>query len=67
VVQKHDLMQEMKWFAKFDTDGVGGIDIHEFKNGFRKIETTGLVDKFTGSDDITKAIKSYVARSNFAL
>jgi len=65
--QKHDLMQEMKWFAKFDSDGVGGISCSEFKNGFRNIESSGLVDKVTGYEDAIKAIKSYVARSTFAL
>lgn len=66
ITKKHDLMQEMKWFAKFDVDGVGGVDINEFKAGFRSIESTGLVDDDSGAN-IVSAIKGYVARSNFAL
>jgi hypothetical protein len=66
ITKRHDLMQEMKWFSKFDQDGVGGIDINEFKKGFRTIESTGLVDSDTGAN-IVSAIKSYVAHANFAL
>lgn len=48
ITKKHDLMQEMKWFAKFDVDGVGGVDINEFKAGFRSIEvTTALIYAYT--------------------
>ena len=60
-------MKEMQWFSKFDTDGVGGVSIDEFKIGFRNIETTGLVDKTSGGNNIVSAIKSFVAHSNFAL
>jgi chemotaxis protein histidine kinase CheA len=66
ITKKHNLMQEMTWFSKFDQDGVGGISMAEFKDGFRNIEKTGLVDASSGTS-IVSAIKSYVAHSNFAL
>ena len=66
ITKRHDLMQEMNWFSTFDTDGVGGIDLGEFKTGFRKIEDSGLVDDVSGAS-LVGAIKSYVAHSNFAL
>ncbi len=54
----------MHWFSTFDTDGVGGIDIEEFKSGFRKIENTGLVEDVSGAS-LIGAIKSYVSVSNY--
>ena len=56
----------MKWFSTFDTDGIGGIDINEFKSGFRKIDDLGLVDDVSGAS-LVAALRSYVAHSNFAL
>ena len=52
----------MNWFSTFDTDGVGGIDIEEFKSGFRKIDNTGLVEDVSGAS-LIGAIKSYVSVS----
>uniref|UniRef100_A0A7S2ST25 EF-hand domain-containing protein n=2 Tax=Rhizochromulina marina TaxID=1034831 RepID=A0A7S2ST25_9STRA len=68
ITSEHNLFTEMKWFSAFDTDGIGGVSMEEFKQGIRNLQSNGLAaGAGVTVPGVIDALKTYSASSSFAL